>query len=388
MLATGFSMLPIAVDDAKIDLKPTFEYRSRYEQRIDRDFNSASSDNRFDWFNRFRPGVKLTYGKRWSAELQYQYSHDLAWTRESNFSKENSDASLAYLKYSADDWSFTAGRQRISIGSGRLIGVSDWGNAPRSVDGARLQAGRWDVFAFEPSVALTAPINTVYLGAAYSSKFGTTLLVEKTDDTSKGETAITTLNHLWNGRIYNFNFEAEAAVQTGRKEGRDVEAWALHFKASQPLSKTTSAYLEYNSASGGGSSEKTRTFDQLNASNHSKYGTMDVLGWRNMNEYVLGIDVKPDSRFTWSASWRFMTLRDAGDSWYGDNGSAILSDPTGNSGNEIGHELDIEGSWKLNSRSSIGAGLGIFMPGSFVRNVKGGHANRQTWAFVQYSFKF
>lgn len=380
-------MLPIAPQDAKLDLKPTFEYRSRYEQRIDRDFNSNALDNRFDLFNRIRPGLKLSY-ERWSAELQYQYSHNLAWTRQGNFSRENSDASLAFLKYTADEWSFTAGRQRISIGSGRLIGTSDWSNAPRSVDGFRLQGGALDVFGFEPAVALSAPINTRYFGAAYNSKIGTTLAVLKTDDTDKGTTSITTLNHLWTGRAGEFALEAEAALQGGRKEGRDVEAWALHFKAAHPLGEATTAFLEYNSASGGGDAGKTRTFDQLNASNHSKYGTMDLLGWRNMNEWAIGFEGKAGSQFSWSASWRYMTLRDPSDSWYGDNGSAILTDPSGQSGREVGHELDIEGAWKFDKRSTVSAGIGLFMPGSFVRNAKGGHADRQTWAFVQYSFKF
>lgn len=377
-------------DDSRLHLDPTFEIRTRYERRDNRDFDANAIDSRDDLFTRVRPGLKLTYGDNWLFELQYQYSHDLAWTSTRNFSTENSDASLFYAQYKADGWKLTAGRQRIGVGSQRLIGISEWGNVNKSNDGLRFQTDKLDVFGFEPSIALPEPVNTRFYGAAYAWDLGLSMVVLKMDDTPAGETNFWTLNHMWTGKRFNWDWELEGALQSGEVLDKDIESWAWHAKATTPVSKTAKFFVEANAASGGGDSDTIRTFDQLNASNHSKYGTMDLQGWRNMNEFAFGFEVKPDSRWTWNGNARWFSLRDPSDAWYGDGGSANKGfiDPTGNSGRQVGMELDFDATFRPSSNWTYGAGVSVFNPGTFVQSIKGGHADVQTWGYLYVQFKY
>jgi hypothetical protein len=383
--------MPFLSDDAaQFVIHPTFEIRTRYERRFEKDFDSHASDGRVDFLTRVRPGLQIEFGKEWFVELQYQYSHDLAWTPARNFSTENSDAALAYVQYRGDGMKLTAGRQRIGVGSQRLIGISDWGNVNKSQDGVRFQKGPWDIFGFEPAIALAAPINTRFYGAAYAWDGGLSMAVLKMDKTAAVETNFWTLNHLWTAKRMGWDLEAEGAIQSGEVLDKDILAWGWHAKASTPVGPTTKFFAEANAASGGGDDDTIRTFDQLNPSTHSKYGTMDLQGWRNMNEFALGLEGKPTKEWAWHASFHWFSLRDAGDAWYSDGGSPNggFTDPTGKAGRDIGTETDLEATFKPTSRSTFGGGIGFFNPGRHIRDMKGGHADLQTYGYLYFQFKY
>ena len=117
---------------------------------------------------------------------------------------------------------------------------------------------------------------------------------------------------------------------------------------------------------------------------------MDLVGWRNMNEFACGLDFTPSKEWTVNTSARWYSLRDPSDAWYADGGSANSGfiDPTGSSGRYLGMEIDLEATYRPDKHYTFGGGISFFNPGTFVRNIRGGHADVQTWGFLYAQFKF
>ena len=74
------------------------------------------------------------------------------------------------------------------------------------------------------------------------------------------------------------------------------------------------------------------------------------------------------------------------DALYGTNGAPGRRDPTGRSGTEIGHELDLTLSWKIDVHSSLLLGYSHFWDSDFVINT--GSSEDADLIYVQYAFKF
>lgn len=378
----------------QLEIRPTFDWRIRIERRLDRDFSGDVNDNRTDMFNRFRPGITVKYGKNWSGELQYQLAHDEIWRINRTSSDEASDLNLAYVKHKDAQAEVTVGRQKINIGTERLIGSLEWSMTGRSFDGIRVKAGRWDAFAFKVGVAFPKPGRTRIVGSTYTSGYGLTSLIFKHDDQSQPSTDVWTLSHLWQQKKNAWTSELEGALQTGRASGKSLRAWAIHGGVGYAFNKVTRGTFEVNAASGGGNADTSFTFDNLLPTNHKFYGSMDLQSWRNMEEIALGIEHQLNPKWNLKASWHNFSLRDASDAWYGAGGGpnsgrfGAFIDSTGQSGRNLGSELDFEVGYKANPRVSASAGISLFSPGGFVKARNGGNADRQTWAFAMLSIKF
>lgn len=393
-LGSALSMLFIErIEPPRLDVKPILEWRERLERRENRDFWATAPDNRSDLLTRFRPGVELGYGKTWSAVIQYQYVHGGAWTPSRNFSTEGSDLTRAQVSFKGREALATVGRQWITIGEGRLIESSSWSNAGRSYDGVRLQAKKLDLFAAKIGVASIRQPNARLLGGAISTAAGQTLLVYKYDKSVAGTADHVTLSQAWRQSLGRFVLSGEAAGQAGRYFGKSHEAWAFYSAIEWRASLKASVSIELNAASGG-SGAKSRTFDNLYPGNHRLYGTMDLQSWRNMNGLALNGRFKGSSKLDlWLAAHLF-SLRDPKDAWYSDNGNpntrkgGIFRDPTGRSGRDVGREVDLDITFRLDPRSTLAGGIGLFQPGRFVRSVLGTGATRQLWGFVSASYKF
>lgn len=377
----------------ELKLKPTGEIRSRFESRQDRDFNKNAADRRNDLLTRIRLGATATYGKEWAGEIQYQYSHNLYWSPSKNASADNSDLALLNATYAFEGGKIQFGRWRYTLNEARLIGPGNWGNVGRSYDGVRFFNDDWEAFAFRVGVAKPRPRNAKFAGVTRKVWGGKAALLYKADDTSTGNVNVWTLNYFASRPVADWRVKYEGALQAGRSGGKDLEAWALHLNVARPIDKKWTVFVEGNVASGGGSSSKTRTFDQLVPTNHDKYGITDVVGWRNMTELALGVDFKPAEDLKLSTAWRKFGLFDASDAWYLDSGSVYrigstnLVDPTGNSGKDLGSELSLEATWTYDKSWSFMGGIGVFSPGAFVENVLG-TKDRQIWTFVQATYRF
>ena len=388
-----FPLLGVS-DAAVLKIQPTFDWRVRLERRLDRDFAQSADDDRTDALNRIRPGVSWSYGPEWSGEVQYQLAHNEIWRPGRTSSDEASDLNLAYARYKTKDVDLTIGRQKINIGSERLIGSLEWSMTGRAFDGVRVKAGNWDAYAFKVGVAHPKPGRMRIAGAAYQGGHGLSSLIFKHDDQASPATDVWTLSHHWQKQLGRWNLDAEGAVQSGRVAGRNLRAWALHLGATHSFDARTKGFVEINAASGGGNPGATYTVDNLLPTNHKFYGSMDLQSWRNMEELAFGVDHQVDRRTLLRAHFHSFSLRDPSDAWYGAGGGANvgaggpLVDATGSSGRDVGRELDLEFSYRVDTRLTLTGGIAAFWPGNFVKARNAGNASTQYWGFLAAQYRF
>lgn len=369
--------------------KPVFDLRERFERRIDRDFDQSASDNRSDLFSRWRAGVDFKYKSEFSGRVQYQYAHNLFWTPAQNGSLERSDLFLGYLDFGMADGRARLGRQQLIIGSQRLMGESDWGNTSRSFDAARWTGKKLDLFAGRLAVNSSPSKDAVIAGAFYQGSLGDSMLIYKHDERLAGHDDVYTLNHNYKFKSGKLSGDVEGAYQLGRRNDQKLQAWAAGSKWSYQADSKWRVYGELGLASGGGDADTIRTFDQIYASNHSRYGIMDMQGWRNMTGFTLGANFKPNSKLSLSFEFHKFGLWDSEDAWYGDGGSRNGSfvDPSGNSGRDVGQEFNLYGSYAIDGKSQLEAGVGLFQPGEFIKSFPG-KRDQQLWGYLQYRIRF
>ena len=365
------------------------EDRERYEHRINPTFSSPSGKNRVDFTSRLRIGTDISWSKNLSGKVEYQNSQDTFWTQGLNASTETSDLSLAYLSFTQSSFLGTVGRQKIELGEQRLIGPSEWFTLARSFDAARIQDGQWDAWVGKLGVANNKP-ETAQIGVLShkDAHWGTTSVIAKHDVGPLANIDIQTLDHFGSMEVGKITLKGEGALQTGSNNGRDQRAWAWHVEATKDLGKATMA-VEGDAASGGSNADTTRTFDNLYPTNHDQYGLADLTAWKNMNEFRVKLESTVGNGLNLKLVWQALSLRDPSDSWYSATGGAnpraggTFTDKTGNSGRDLGKEVDFQASWDLKVSGKISAGLVFFDPGHFVQAVSG-HSNMQTYGYLQY----
>ena len=201
------------------------------------------------------------------------------------------------------------GRQALAYGNERMVGALEWTNTSRAFDAVK---GWWsnDVWRIEAFAASVVQIEQdrfdrrrsgeTFLGTVASAsgliRGGVVepYLFVKNSDALSGE-----FGSSGPGTIYTMgaravgilprrlDYSVEMAWQTGHRADDDIKAWAGHYALGWMVTDSASkprVAIEYNHASGDDdpSDGHTGTFDQLYPTNHFKYGTADLLGWRNM----------------------------------------------------------------------------------------------------------
>lgn len=388
-----FSCISDRLDSETVQFKTDLEFRTRFERRAEQAFGGAPADDVGTVFTRFRPGMTAR-GDKWTGRVQLQYAHSLNWTQAQNFSQESLETSLLYFQLSDNGQLWTFGRQKIALGDQRLIGPLEWANQARSFDGLRFQSGNWDASFFAIGVSANRPKDARVGVVSFASELGTTSYIFKSDTSAMGDTKIHTLDHLWKGHGGSAQFEAELALQVGEVGAKELGAYAVHAGIIVPVGRALKINIDGNLASGGQSSEHSKTFDNLYPTNHPFYGSADMVGWKNMQEIAIGawysFDQTGKVGFTFHRYWLF----DDTDSWYGAGGGAnkqtggTFGDPTGGSGNDIGSELNLELGRSFGKYGAVNAGLAWFFPGKFIKHQLGGSAKTQTWLYFSYGVKF
>lgn len=378
------------------DAKPpviSSEYRARYELHTDASFTSAVNDNRSDILQRVRIGTTFHVAPNLRATAQYQYAQTTTWTSKRNFSDDGSDLLVGQLAYSSKPYDFVVGRQKLAWGEGRLIGTADWANLSRTFDAVSVHGQSVDAFAGRIGVSPNRPVNARVAGVQVRSRLGDTSLIYKQDSDASHDVRLTTLDHRTTGAFAGNNFVVEAAVQGGRNNGRDQEAWAYSVQVIRPLCPNLTLGLEATAASGGGDAVKSRTFDSLYPSPHRLYGLSDTSGWSNMTQFGASLNYRATPNDNVSVRYLSTELRDASDAWTNAAGAVNTSngvklvDPTGSSGKGIGQEVDLEGSHVLSRGVVLTGGVAWLRPGSFIKN-RVGDDRSSFFGYLQINGKF
>jgi len=329
--------------------------------------------------------------------------------------RDHADLRQLYLQVGQDKGGqmLRAGRLELAFGDGRLVGSGPWTNTARTFDGARAMLSRpgYRIDGFVASVVKidqddfdrNIPGNNFY--GLYSS--ATTLVPRSTAEpfffwrrqsglkTELGSTGVMnfgTVGVRAAGKLpENFDYDTQMAAQRGSLGDESIRAWAGHWLLGYKLVHsrlTPRLFAEYNQASGDANpaDNKKSTFDQLYPTGHDKYGLTDLVGWQNMKHVRSGLELAVAKG--WSATTRYNSywLADAHDALYSGGGATLARSATGAAGTFVGQEIDLIVSGKIPQGVGLSAGLGRFVPGTFLKNTTPGRTYTYPYVMVTYDF--
>jgi len=90
----------------------------------------------------------------------------------------------------------------------------------------------------------------------------------------------------------------------------------------------------------------------------------DYFLWENLLAPKTRLEFQPHENLRVDMGYGVFWLASATDLW----ANADLHDPTGQSGDFVGHEIDVRARWQLTPRVDVTLGYAYFLPGEFVRN--------------------
>lgn len=122
-------------------------------------------------------------------------------------------------------------------------------------------------------------------------------------------------------------------------------------------------------------------FNRIFGANHYR-STLDLFTWQNVISPKLRIELTPHEKLRLDASYGVYWLASDTDAWVVPN----RRDPTGKSGDFVGHEFDVRARYQLNRNAELETGYAYFIPGDFVQNT--GPADDSDFFYVQLTLKF
>ena len=188
-----------------------------------------------------------------------------------------------------------------------------------------------------------------------------------------------------------------------RNRTQNISAFALHAEAGYTFKNipwTPRIGYAYSFASGddefnvGG----LKTFDQLSPTQHAHNGYIDAVGWQNIRNHQIHINLKPTKKLVLDAKIYFFELDEEADNWYSVGGGTVrrgadvFVDPktgvTRSVDDELGQEIDITLKYKMFKNFGIVAGYSHFWAGDFIEDTGAGVDSGVDWFYLQTTVKF
>jgi hypothetical protein len=320
------------------------------------------------------------------------------------------------------------GRQELSYGKERLVGVLDWANVPRRFDGAKLfyHTPQFDIDAFwtKPVVFMYQPFTSRWTPqidegltrkpdeyreegqffGVYSTLKGIPnhaldlyfLGLTDTGDLRNvnghfGDLTLFTMGSRLGGTIGNFDHDTEFAGQWGTWAGDEIKAWMIanevgYTLKAVPMAPRIGTGVDFATGDKTGGDRTIQTFNQLFPTGHAFLGYMDIVGRQNVFSPNVNFSFKPLKDVTVKAFYYHFWLASDTDALYNAGGVATRRDPSGAAGRDVGDEFDITANWRIDAHSSVLLGFSYFWPSSFMN--KTGPSDDGSFYYVQYQFKF
>ena len=327
------------------------------------------------------------------------------------------------------------GRQVLAYGDERLIGASDWNNLARTFDAVKFHFEQplWWVDAFASSVVVPRRgwfnqsdfvngnetqrqqvFSGVYLSTAAIPVQTTDFYVLQLHENAPGSAADT--NFFTTGmrikskpgvfaaavpadgkavtpllpKAVGWDYDAEAAFQSGKLRGLDLTAYAVHAGFGYTLDVPWKLRIgaEYNYASGDNNPTdgNSQTFQNLFPTNHKFYGTMDLESWQNMHNPAISLKFIPTKNVTVQLDGHVFWLASNEDAWYRANGTTRVRPINPNADSYIGSELDFNVTWKPLKQLAFQAGYSHFWAGDYLKAT--GRSDDADFGYVQSTVEF
>ena len=389
-------------------------YRFRVEGRTGLGFNKGNDESAYGLSRLLvNIGVKPTPWLRF--HFQGQDARAPGKDNATPLFRDPFDVRQAYVELGEPEKGWVrvrGGRQELKYGGQRLVGPLDWTNTARQFDAVKATFGKKDasVDVFASSVVriddkafnrhrdghnlhgMYGQLNKLIPKATFEP-----YLLWKTVPSVTGEMLRVGDADIYTGGFRfvrplpaNFDSAMEVAGQWGNFAGANISAWAgywiLGYTAPDvPLTPRFS--IEYSHAGGDNDPNdgKLGTFDQLYPTGHLWHGVAYRLGWRNLKDVRAGVEVKPLPKVKLAVDFFSFWLANRNDNMYAVNGSVAIRTPEGGAGSAyIGRELDVTVGYKPSAGTTIGGGVGRFLPGTFVKQTAPGAAHTFPYVFLNY----
>jgi len=404
--------------DGKLTIN--FEFRTRFEDKTGVGFGKSPDLSYGLVRTRFALTYKPVEWLKFSGMVQDSRAPEYGNNAPTTV-RHPADLQEAYVELFPDDktgFGLSAGRQMLTYGEGRLIGIPDWTNLSRAYDHARayyrLQRARLEMLYLSPVKINPDGFNSPVLGNhiwgtydVFPNLLGQNSLdtyVLRRDQNRPGgftggsqaagtdRLGITTYGFRLTGPVaYGMQYSMEGALQNGEvgAAAQRGAAWFSRLNRRYHVSgRTLDLSGEYKFASGTKDPKDSKhdgTFDQLYPANHDKFGEEDLFGWRNIHDLrsleTLGLTKAFSLNFMYNNLW----LADARDALYNGQGNVIAQSLAGTAGRHVGQETDVFATYKFH-HWLVGAGYGYLFKGEFIQRTTPGVNPTYAYVFQTYAF--
>ena len=390
------------------------EHRMRFEFRSDSRRPDLSDDEQFLLRSRVYLGVRdILDPLRFAVEFQdSRQSH-------SDFPDRNRDVNEAeiiqafaelYFEDALGDGyplQFRAGRMSLDYVDRRLVARNRWRNTTNAFDGFRLRLGRpgadWqlDVFAVQPvERRLTSPDRPDeerwFYGVTGSwrrwSRHITLepyylVLDEDRKDRDRPDREIHTVGLHGFGPIRGtqFDYDFDTAFQFGDDGERRQRAFAVYGEVGYTFQHTWRPRVSASLACASGDRDPddglSERFDRLFQATHGP-STSDLFSWQNIINPKIRLTLRPTSKLRLDTSYGAYWLASDNDAWV----IPGRRDPSGDSGDFVGQEVEFRMRYKIDPRVGLEMGYSHLFPGPFLRNTN--PADDADFFYVQTTVQF
>ncbi|MCH7526111.1 MAG: alginate export family protein [Planctomycetes bacterium] len=395
------------------------EFRLRVESRSNAAFGARARTSNTQQLYRWMLHFDLKYRNSFRVFAQGIVAH--AEDQDTGFNSLNEnhgDLQQLFVDFRpyGEDSTFVVriGRQELQYGNERLISPFDWASTRRRFDAVKLMytMGDWSIDGFyaKPVVIKREQGDDFNEGFDFGGLYATysgienhgldvyALAVDRTQDTrnangSVGDQSVFTLGSRFWGMCGAFDYEAELAGQWGKWAGDTVQAWSWTVDGGYTFDQDAckpriGAGFDWASGDKNPFDRKVGTFNQLFPDGHRYFGLLDLVGRQNVNALNVNLSAwaVPKKVKTVLAYHTFWLNADK-DSLYNAGGAPTLRDASGRAGEQVGQELDVSVSWKLDAHSNLLFVYSHFWNNSFVHGVVGDDDDPDLF-YVQYQYKF
>ena len=415
---------PYAFANGHLQLKVGGQSRYRFEYRDNFNLNDSTYEDDALNLLRNRLNLDLQYKENDVALARFfvegQDSHSFAQSQIDKTNAFVNKLDLRQLFLEAKSPSKTipltvkVGRQELAYGDERFVGAFDWSNVARVFDAVKVVyiPTDWfqlDIFASRVVRVIkgnfdTTPHSDNFYGIYSTLKpvkdhmVDTFLFIRHNrDEGIKGEELGEfgqlkeyTMGNRFKGKKWDFDYGTEYALQFGGRAHDQIVAWAFHQEVGYTFSKffwTPRINFEYNHASGdrNPTNGTFSTFDNLFPTNHNKYGYIDFLSLKNMNDIKVGASIKPNKKLSFSADFHWFYLDAKESAWFNASGSVFRA-ANANASTQLGEELDLLTNYKLVEHLNFLMGYSRFFAGPFAKDT--GVHDDANFFYVQTIFSF
>ena len=393
------------------------EFRLRVESETNKAYGAGAPTNDTFQLYRYFLHADLKYRDLFRVFAQGALVHDEDRNRRFRGIDENIlDVQQLFfdLRVLGEDVPLTlrVGRQELQYGNQRLVSPLEWASTRRRFDAVKMywtgEDWRIDAFYAKP-VAVQRRQRDRYnedfdfygLYATYSGipDHGVDAYFFAVDNRGSavnpnfkaGDVSRYTLGSRFWGTTGALDYEAEVAGQWGRWAGDTIQAWSVSAQGGYtwdcPAKPRLGIGFDWASGDHDPTDGKVGTFDQLFPLGHKYFGYLDLVGRQNVT--AIGADLsawlmpeKVKGRIGYQTFW----LASRKDALYNAGGGATRRDATGNSGREIGHEIDLTVSWIIDHHSKMLFGYSHLWDSDVIINT--GPSEDPDLFYVQYQFKF